>query len=122
MSANPLNLTVRFILELSALATMGYWGWNTGDGPFRWLLTIAAPLLAATIWGVFRVPGDPGKAPVPIPPPARLLLEATFFGFAIWCLFATAQELLGWTMLIVTGLHYTLSYDRIVRFLKGVVT
>ena len=122
MAKNPLNLVLSFLLEVSALAAMGYWGWKAGEGPFRWVLTIGTPLLAATLWGVFRVPEDPGKAPVPIPASARFLLELVFFAFAIWCLFAAGQASLGWGMLAITSLHYIVSYDRIIRFLKNVVT
>ena len=35
MSAHPLNLALRFLLELAAWASMGYWGWKRGTG---WLL------------------------------------------------------------------------------------
>jgi Protein of unknown function (DUF2568) len=29
------NLGLRFLLELGALAAVGYWGWQTADGVFR---------------------------------------------------------------------------------------
>jgi hypothetical protein len=29
MSKNPANLALRFVLELAALAALGYWGWTT---------------------------------------------------------------------------------------------
>jgi hypothetical protein len=32
MGSHPLNLAVRFALELSALAALGVWGWRQGDG------------------------------------------------------------------------------------------
>ncbi len=28
MAFNPLNLALRFLLEVAALVAMGYWGWN----------------------------------------------------------------------------------------------
>jgi hypothetical protein len=37
MSTNPINLAVRFLLELSALFAMGLWGWQQGEGLIRYL-------------------------------------------------------------------------------------
>ena len=31
MGSHPINLTIRFLLELSALAAIGIWGWNQSD-------------------------------------------------------------------------------------------
>lgn len=118
MANHPLNLSLRFILELCALGAMGFWGWTQHSGPSRWLWTIILPLLAALLWGTLRVPGDPGNAPVAVPGMVRLLLEIAFFGGAVWLLFAAGRS--GWaiTLLGVTILHYVLSYDRIVWMLK----
>ncbi|MCI0714312.1 MAG: YrdB family protein, partial [Chloroflexi bacterium] len=76
MSKNPLNLALRFFLELAALYAMGYWAWTQNEGLLRIVLTIGLPLVAAAMWGVFRVPGDPKDAPVAIPGWLRLVLEA----------------------------------------------
>ena len=58
------NLTVAFLLELCALAALGYWGLRTASGPAtKAALGIGAPLLAAVLWGLFAAP----HAPVSIP-------------------------------------------------------
>jgi hypothetical protein len=58
------NLTVAFLLELCALAALGYWGFRTASGPAaKAALGIGAPLLAAVLWGLFAAP----RAPVSIP-------------------------------------------------------
>ena len=59
MGSHPLNLTLRFLLELAALIGFGYWGWGAAAGPLRWLLALGLPLLAAVLWGTFAVPDDP---------------------------------------------------------------
>ncbi len=75
LSRSPVNLAVRFILELSAIYSIGYWGWNAGEGVIKHLLAFGTPLLAAFLWGRFRTKIDfiSGKeAPTPVPGIARL--------------------------------------------------
>jgi hypothetical protein len=122
MSQNMINLAVRFLLELAALYAFGRWGWQTNEGFLRYVLMIGLPLLAATLWGVFRVPGDAsanGNAVVAVPGWVRLLFEIVFFSFAAYCFFATGLQNAGWAFGIVTLLHYILSYDRILWLLKS---
>lgn len=118
MSSNPINLLVRFLLEIFALVTMSLWGWNQGEGILRYVLAIGIPLVAAAIWGTFRVPNDPKNAPVAIPGLLRLAYEVVFFGFATWALFDLDYVGLAWIGLIILILHYLLSYDRIAWLLK----
>ena len=121
MGSHPLNLALRFMLELAALFAFARWGWIHSTGLLRYFLGLGLPLLAAVLWGTFAVPDDPsrsGKAPVPIPGLMRLLLELVFFGFATWCFFATGLSVWGWILGVVTLLHYLASYDRMRWLLK----
>lgn len=121
MSQNPLNLAVRFLLELVALAALAYWGWTQHTGALRFLLALGLPLLAAILWATFSVPGDrsrSGKAPVPVPGILRLLLEALLFISAVWCLQDAGATTLAWIMGVLLVAHYALSYDRIAWLLK----
>ena len=116
MGSNPINLAVRFILEMVGLVAMGWWGWNQADGILRFVLAIGIPLLAAVMWGTFAVLDDPsrsGKAPVPVPGIVRLLLELAFFASATWALFAMDVTILGWIYGIAVLIHYVVSYDRV---------
>jgi hypothetical protein len=120
MSQNPLNLAVRFLLEIFALVAFGAWAKAQFPGTLGFILMILIPLLAATVWGTFNVKGDPsrsGKAPVPVPGIVRLLIELGFFSFATWALF-TLNTTYSWIFGTVTLLHYILSYDRITWLLK----
>jgi hypothetical protein len=76
------NLTVRFCLELAALAALGYWGFGQHDGPAAVVLGVGLPVLAAAVWGVLVSP----KAPVDLPPGGRLAAEAVVFAAAVWAL------------------------------------
>ena len=118
MGQNPINLTLRFILELLALYFIGRWGWTQHSGIMRYLLAIGLPLLAAVIWGVFRVPGDGGAPIVRVPGYIRLLIEVLYFGFAAWTLFDAGAITTGWIFSAVTIFHYLISYDRIAWLLK----
>jgi hypothetical protein len=121
MSQNPINLAVRFFLEIAALVAIGYWGWAGHAGILRYVLVVALPLLVAVLWGTLRVPGDASanrKAPVPVAGWLRLLLELAFFGFATWGLFDAGAALSGWIFSGITLIHYLLSYDRIVWLVR----
>lgn len=73
------NDALRFGLELTALGTFASWGWTATGGPLRYGLAMGLPVLEAALWGTFRVPGDPGDAPVAVPGPVRLLFEVVLF-------------------------------------------
>jgi hypothetical protein len=121
MSLHPLNLAVRFLLEIAALVAIGYWGFSQHDGIWQFLLGLGLPLLAAAAWGIFAVPGDrtrSGDAPVPVPGGVRLLLELALFALAAWALFDAGNTVLALILAVVTALHYALSYDRIGRLLR----
>jgi hypothetical protein len=116
MGSHPVNLAVRFVLELSALVAMGFWGWHQGDGGVRIALGVGIPLLAAAVWGTLAVPGDPsrsGSAPLPVPGVLRLVIELVFFSFATWVLYHMGAARLSALLGVVVALHYVASYDRI---------
>ena len=121
MGSNPINLAIRFILELAGMVALGWWGWNQGEGILRFLLALGIPFLAAVLWGTFAVPDDPsrsGEARVPVPGIVRLMLELAFFGLATWSLFATGLTTLGWIYGIAVLIHYVISYDRVVWLVR----
>lgn len=56
-AAQAANLALRFLLELAALAALGYWGFHTGHSALANVaLGLGAPLIAAVVWGVFAAP------------------------------------------------------------------
>jgi Protein of unknown function (DUF2568) len=121
MGSNPINLAVRFFLELTALMAMGFWGWNQGKGALRFVLAFGIPVIAAVLWGVFAVPDDPsrsGHAIVSTPGILRLVLELIFFSFAAWTLYSAGAIKASWIFGTVTLIHYALSYDRLYWLIK----
>jgi hypothetical protein len=121
MGSNPINLAIRFILEMVGLVALGWWGWIQGEGPFRFVLALGIPVLAAVLWGTFAVADDPsrsGSAPIQVPGIVRLLIELAFFASAIWALFFAGQPVLALVFGILVLVHYAVSYDRILWLLR----
>jgi len=121
MGSHPVNLALRFILEIAGLVALGWWGWNQSEGILRFVLAFGIPILAAVLWGTFAVPDDPsrsGKAPVQVPGIVRLLLELAFFVSATWSLFTVGAATLGWIYGIAVLVHYLASYDRILWLVR----
>lgn len=111
MNTNPINLTVRFLLEIAMLIALGYWGWHL-NGAWRYIGVAGLPTAAATLWGVFRIPDDPIHAPVAVPGMIRLLVELGLFGFASWGLYDLGNSKLCLIMAAAVTIHYIVSYDR----------
>jgi hypothetical protein len=82
-SVPPAQLALRFSLELAALVALAAWARHAvGHGIAGWLAMVGLPLVGASLWGVFAVPGDPsrsGRAVVGVPGWLRLLLELSVF-------------------------------------------
>lgn len=79
-----LNLALRFLLEIVALIVYGLWGYRMGgSGLSRALLSVALPVIAATVWGMLGAP----KAAYALPAPLHLLLEILMFGTPVLLLY-----------------------------------
>ena len=120
MGSHPINLIIRFLLELTALSAIGIWGWKQNDGWLKFVLAIGIPIIVAAIWGTFAVPDDPsrsGAAPIVVPGIVRLSIELAIFVFATWVLHDLGSSRLSWILGIVVAIHYIFSYDRIIWLL-----
>jgi len=121
MSSNPINLLVRFLMELAVLFSTGYWGWKMHSGITRFILMLLLPLVLAAIWGIFSVADDPsrsGKTVVAVSGIIRLIIELSFFAFGSWAIYKTGYPNIAWIFLVITIIHYLISYDRILWLLK----
>jgi hypothetical protein len=86
------NDVLRFLLELFALFSLGYWGYLAW--PFPWpglFFMIGAPLFAAVVWGLFRAP----KARFPLDPVGRALVEILVMGSAAAAWFMLGYPIVG---------------------------
>ncbi|MFF8376115.1 YrdB family protein [Streptomyces sp. NPDC015661] len=79
------NEGLAFLLELAALAVLAWWGWESVENTaLRLLCAIAAPALAAFVWGLFAAP----RARFRVPLAAVLLVKVLVFGAAALALHA----------------------------------
>lgn len=112
----PMNLwngVLRFGIELAALGGLAVGGSALAEGPARWVLAIGLPIAASVVWGTFRIPGDPGPAPVAVPGKTRLTLELVVFGGGVagYAVVSGALTALGLGSVVV--LHHLFSLDRL---------
>ncbi|MDA0366597.1 MAG: YrdB family protein [Chloroflexi bacterium] len=120
---NPLitnaNLGLRFLLELAALAAISAWGFGAGEGALaNSALGIGVPVGAAAVWGVFRVPNDPGDAPVPVPGPVRLAIEVAVWGAATAGLVASGRTGLALAFSALVVISNALMHQRLGRLIR----
>jgi hypothetical protein len=116
MGSHPVNLGLRFVLEILALVALGYWGSRQGTGFVRVLLAIGIPIIVAVIWGTFAVPDDPsrsGDAPIAVAGWVRLIIEFAVFAGASLALHFAGRSVPAGVLAAVVIVHYALSYDRI---------
>jgi hypothetical protein len=100
------NLALRFLLELSALAAVGYGGWEAGDGATRPILAVVFIAAFAFVWGLFLSP----KRRIDLPDPARLALELGMWLAAGAALYATDHVALAVTFVAVAVVSGALNY------------
>lgn len=124
LSNHPLNLALRFVLEVLAISALAFWGWSQG-GFWRWPLAIGLPVIAMVIWALTQVPEGPGRegGAIPVPGPVRLLIELALFGLAILALLTAhandRAQLFAAILAAGVAINYALSWDRIHRLLTG---
>ncbi|HET6214831.1 MAG TPA: DUF2568 domain-containing protein [Micromonosporaceae bacterium] len=97
------NLALRFLLELCALAALAYWGFRVGHGAgLKLLLGLGAPALAAIGWGMFVAPRAKYKSA-----PVRLIVELALFAAAVAGLAAAGQGGLAIALAVVYAVNRT---------------
>jgi hypothetical protein len=78
-----LNLLLKFLLELGALAAVGFWGASIADGPVAVVLAIGLPLVTAVLWGAFAAPRAQRRLPLRLRAPFELGVFA-LAALALW--------------------------------------
>lgn len=110
------NLALRFGLELVALGGLGFAAWKLTSGPVRLGAVIVVPIIAATMWTVFNVIGDPsrsGAAPVEVPGWTRLAIELVILGAGAAAIILAGRADIGLAYAAVIVIHYAVSWPRV---------
>lgn len=103
------------------LISLGMWGWAQGEGASRIFYSLATPILAAALWGLFAVPDDPsrsGKAPMPVPGWTRIILELVLFSVAVLALYTLRYPVIAFVFALAVVGHYVWSFGRMVWLVK----
>ena len=100
------NLGLRFLLELGALAAVGYWGLETGDGLLGWVLAIAAVGAVIAVWALFVSP----KHTIETSKQVSFAIELAVWVAAAAALYATDQTMLALAFLVVSVISGLLNY------------
>jgi hypothetical protein len=77
------NDVLRFVLELFAIFSLGFWGFVAWPLPWNIVIGIGAPLIAIVLWALFRSP----KAVLHVDPFVKALVEIVVMlaaSFAWW--------------------------------------
>lgn len=113
---HPLNLAVRFLLEVAAAIGIFRLGLHLADGILAGLLAIGMVAVGIAAWGLCNVPGDAsrsGSAPVPVPGLVRLAIEIAVFATGAVGWFLTGPRWFAWTYLLAAAVHHVVSVDRL---------
>lgn len=106
-TVTAVNAGTRFLLEIAALVALGYWGYQTGEGPLlQFGLGIGIPLVVAVVCGLVGTPA----APYRLGQAWRILVELAILGGAVAALYLTGRTLLAVGFGIVVALDTTLLY------------
>jgi hypothetical protein len=110
------NLTLRFGLELTALAGLAAAAWSLTSGPTRGIAVVTVPVAAAVVWGVFNVLDDPsrsGAAPVEVPGWTRLALELLVLGGGTIAIAVAGRPDVALGLAVLIVVHYVASWSRV---------
>lgn len=120
MSQHPLNLALRFLLEVGAIVALGMWGWTLATGPVRVLFALLLPALAAALWTQLSYAGDPvhDGARFAVPTQVRLALELIIF-VGGWAAFREVSPAVAPGFGVALIVHHLLSWDRVMGMLRG---
>jgi hypothetical protein len=99
------NLGLRFLLELAALASVGWWGWHVGGStPGRLALAVVLPVAVAIVWGLFIAP----KARFHVSKPVWYGLQVVIFGAAALALASVWTPVAGVALALIVVANTTL--------------
>ena len=100
------NELLAFLLELAALACLGWWGFTAGgDAALHVLLGLGTPLAAIVLWGLFAAPRARLRPGLPL----VLTVKAVVLGGGAAALYGVGHPLAAMTMAVVVTANTALA-------------
>jgi hypothetical protein len=105
-----LNLALKFLLELAALAAIGLWGASVADGLAAVLLAVGLPVITAVLWGAFAAPRARRRLPLRL----RAPFELGVFALAALALWGAASAAWGaaFALIVVANAVLLTAFDQ----------
>ncbi len=101
-----INLGLRFLLEVGALVAVGYWGWQTGEGAMRWMLSVVGVAAVIAVWVLFVSP----QPTVPLARPVRLGIEFVVWVAAGLGLYASGHRVIAAAFVVIAIISGVVNY------------
>jgi len=99
-----LNLALKFLLELAALAAFGLWGASITSGVVAVMLAIGLPVIVAILWGAFAAPRARRRLPLRL----RAPFELGVFALAALALWAAGPAAWGAAFAVIAAVNAVL--------------
>jgi hypothetical protein len=112
---------IELALTLGLLASVAYWGWQTGEGRVgQWILAAGAAAIAGIVWILVRFAGGRGSSPVAVlrSGRARFAAELVIIGIAAAAVWTAGSRAASETLLTAFAIHYALTWDRVMRLIR----
>lgn len=102
-----INLGIRFLLEIFAIATISYIGFKIGKNLImKYFGGVGIPFLIIFIWGTFGAP----RSPMQLSEPYLFLLEFAIYGLSSLGLFLVGHPLVASSLIITFFLNRGLMF------------
>jgi hypothetical protein len=93
------NDILRFVLELFAVFSLGFWGFAAWSLPWNVVMGIATPVVAIVLWALFRSP----KAVFRIDAFGRALVELVVMAAAAFAWWSLGQPIIAVVFFVVAA-------------------
>lgn len=100
----PLNLALKFLLELAALAAFGLWGASVAGGVAAVVLAVGLPVVVAVLWGMLAAPRARRRLPLRL----RAPFELAVFALAALALWQAAAAIWGASFAVIAAANAVL--------------
>jgi LPXTG-motif cell wall-anchored protein len=107
-----LHRAIEVALLLGLMASIAYWGWQTGSDATRWMLAIGGACVIGALWLALRWIGAVSGR-------FCLIAELAVVGIAATAVWTAGSRAASETLLTAFGVHYALTWERLSRLARN---